>query len=117
MDSYCLIREFYCGHHDLVNHYGIFESQMTIYMFHLSQAQYPFLIHNLSPGLYLELYSIFRFLCSALLILVSSFVLFLLPIVLSVLRSTDSDSSNSSYNLSLFDFCMYMKCLHICFYM
>ena len=39
-------------HHDLVDHYGISVSQMTMEMFHLSQTfPGPFLIHDLSLGL------------------------------------------------------------------
>ena len=43
---------FHGPHHDLVDHYGISVSQMTMHMFHLSQT-FPgsFLIHDLSPGL------------------------------------------------------------------
>jgi len=46
---------FYGRHHDLVNRYGIFVSQMTKDVFHLSSSLPGlFLIHNLSPGLELE---------------------------------------------------------------
>jgi hypothetical protein len=38
----------------LVDRYGIYVSQMTTNMFHLSQAlPGSFLIHDVSPGLYL----------------------------------------------------------------
>jgi len=42
-----------CGrNHELVNRYGIYVSQMTTNMFHLSEALLgPFLFHDLSPGL------------------------------------------------------------------
>ena len=37
---------------DLIDRYGISMSQMTTYMFHLSETlPDPFLIHDLSPGL------------------------------------------------------------------
>jgi hypothetical protein len=41
-----------CGrHHDLIVRYGMYVSQMTKDMFHLSQTlPGPFLIHDLSPG-------------------------------------------------------------------
>ncbi len=46
------LRKLYGRHHDLVDRYGIYVSQMTTDMFHFSQAlPGPFLIHNLSPGL------------------------------------------------------------------
>jgi hypothetical protein len=46
------LRKFYGRHHDLVDRYGIYVSQMTTDMFHLSQnLPRPFLVHNLSPGL------------------------------------------------------------------
>ena len=42
------LRKFYGRHHDLVDCYGIFVSQMTTVMSHLSQAlPGPFLIHDL----------------------------------------------------------------------
>ena len=46
------LRKFYGCHHDLVDRYGIYVSQMTMDMFHLSQTlPGPFLIHDLLPGL------------------------------------------------------------------
>ena len=46
-----LFRTFCGWHHDLVVRYGIYVSQMTKDMFHLSQTlPGPFLIHDLSPG-------------------------------------------------------------------
>ena len=40
------------GVHDWVNHYGLYVSQMTTDMFHLSESQSgPFFIHDLSPCL------------------------------------------------------------------
>ena len=45
------LQKFYGHHHDLVDHYGISVSQMTIDLFHLSWTlSGPFLIHDLSPG-------------------------------------------------------------------
>ena len=46
------LRKFYDRHHDLGDRYGIFVSQMTTDMFHLSLTlSDPFLIHDISPGL------------------------------------------------------------------
>ena len=43
---------FYGRHHDLVDRYGISESQTTTDIFHLSETLLgPFLIHDLSPDL------------------------------------------------------------------
>ena len=37
---------FYCRHHDIINRYGIYVFQMTMYMFCLSWSQSgPFLVH------------------------------------------------------------------------
>ena len=46
------LRKFYGRHHDLVDCYRIYVSQMTTNMFHLSQSiPGPFLVHYLSLGL------------------------------------------------------------------
>ena len=48
-------RQFYGRHHDLVDCYGISASQMTTNMFNLSKTlSGPFLVHDLSTGLYLD---------------------------------------------------------------
>jgi hypothetical protein len=45
------LRTFYGRNHDSVDCYGIFVSQMTTDMFHLSQAlPVPFLVHDLSKN-------------------------------------------------------------------
>ena len=46
------LRKFYGRHHDLIDRYGISVSQMATDMFHWSTG--PFLVHDLSPGLYLD---------------------------------------------------------------
>jgi hypothetical protein len=43
------------SHHDMIDRYGISLSQMTMDMFHLSEAlPGPFPIHDISPGLNLD---------------------------------------------------------------
>ena len=45
------LRKFYGRHHDLVNRYGVFVSQMTTDMFRLSYSlSGPIFILDLSPG-------------------------------------------------------------------
>jgi hypothetical protein len=42
---------FLSDYHDLVDRYGVYVSQMTTDMFHLSKTlPGPFLVHDLSPG-------------------------------------------------------------------
>ena len=49
------LQKFYGRHHDLVDRYGIYVSQMTTDMLQLSYTlPCPFIIHDLSPGLKLN---------------------------------------------------------------
>jgi hypothetical protein len=123
------LRKFYDHHHDLVDRYGIYVSQMTTDMFHLSWTlPGPFLIHNLLSGFVTRLtrrlslveqelltfpehpsspqvfscscFSIFY--VYVLQIVVCPFVLFLLAIVSSVLlRFMDSDYPFGIFKLFL----------------
>ena len=44
--------QFYGRHHDLLNRYSIYLSQITTDMFRLSKSQFvPYLIHDISPAL------------------------------------------------------------------